>query len=134
MLKMIFGLEHIILNRCAIINWLRDYVYMKSRSGHCRKVRSSSTLRSTCLQYSSFRNVSLTGPCSSILRCASLSIGYASNDLLFPVQPLRMGDYNGSFREGKNITDKFIYNIMPIGFSDFIMRKYIAKQNPKKWC
>ena len=45
-----------------------------------------------------------------------------------------MGDYNGSFREGKNITDKFIYNIMPIGFSDFNMRKYIAKQNPKKWC
>ena len=36
--------------------------------------------------------------------------------------------------KAKSITDKFIYNSLPIGFSDFNIRNYISKQNPKKWC
>ena len=40
----------------------------------------------------------------------------------------------GSSVKAKSITNKFIYNSLPIGFSDCNMRNYIAKQNPKKWC
>ncbi len=34
----------------------------------------------------------------------------------------------------ESTTDKFIYDSLLIGFNDFNIRNYLAKQNPKKWC
>lgn len=40
----------------------------------------------------------------------------------------------GASAKSKSIMDKFIYDSLLIGFNDFNMRNYLAKQNPKKWC
>ena len=40
----------------------------------------------------------------------------------------------GASVKSESITDKFIYDSLLIGFNDFNMRNYLAKQNPKKWC
>ena len=40
----------------------------------------------------------------------------------------------GASVKSESITDKFIYDSLLIGFNDFNMRNYFAKQNPKKWC
>ena len=40
----------------------------------------------------------------------------------------------GASVKSESITDKFIYDSLLVGFNDFNMRNYLAKQNPKKWC
>ena len=40
----------------------------------------------------------------------------------------------GASVKSESITDKFIYDSLLIGFNDFNMRNYLAKQNLKKWC
>ena len=40
----------------------------------------------------------------------------------------------GASVKSESITDKFIYDSLLVGFNDFNMRNYLAKQNHKKWC